>query len=46
MIIRLDLGMTKGKICAQAGHAVLGMYKDLLEQDPVLFAQWSSVEFA
>ncbi len=29
VVIRCDLGMTKGKICAQAAHAVLGLYKDL-----------------
>eukprot|EP00347_Sterkiella_histriomuscorum_P012242 403369344 len=45
VIIRLDLGMTKGKICAQASHAVLGLYKDLMETNPVLFAQWASLDF-
>lgn len=44
-IIRGDLGMTKGKICAQTAHAVLGLYKDLLNFDPVSFAQWSSLDF-
>ena len=45
VIIRTDLGMTKGKICAQAGHAVLGLYKEIMEDDPVLFAQWASLDF-
>lgn len=37
-LIRTDLGMTKGKICAQTAHAVLGLYRDLQDQDPVAFA--------
>jgi PTH2 family peptidyl-tRNA hydrolase len=45
VLIRTDLGMTKGKICAQAAHAVLGLCKDLLEQDPVAFGLWASVGF-
>ena len=45
VFIRLDLGMTRGKICAQAAHAVLGLYKELLEKDPMAFAQWASLDF-
>ena len=44
-VIRTDLGMSKGKICAQTAHAVLGLYKELLNFDPVAFAQWSSLDF-
>ena len=33
ILIRTDLGMTKGKICAQTAHAVLGVYKDLSNPD-------------
>ena len=44
-VIRTDLGMSKGKICAQTAHAVLGLYKELLNYDPVAFAQWSSLDF-
>jgi peptidyl-tRNA hydrolase len=44
-LIRTDLGMTKGKICAQTAHAVLGLYRDLQNLDPVAFAQWASLEF-
>ncbi len=45
VVIRCDLGMTKGKICAQAGHAVLGLYKDLQNIDPMAFAKWVSLDF-
>ena len=44
-VIRCDLGMTKGKICAQTGHAVLGLYRDLYNKDPMAFAQWASLDF-
>ena len=27
LVVRTDLGMTKGKIAAQCGHAVLGAFK-------------------
>lgn len=30
LVVRTDLGMTKGKIAAQCGHATLGCYKALL----------------
>ena len=29
VFIRKDLQMSKGKICSQTAHAVLGLYKDL-----------------
>ncbi|TNV80633.1 hypothetical protein FGO68_gene9946 [Halteria grandinella] len=45
VLIRCDLGMTKGKICAQAAHAVLGLYKDLMERQPMEFSLWASVGF-
>jgi peptidyl-tRNA hydrolase len=45
VVIRFDLGMTKGKICAQTAHAVLGLYKDLYNKDPMAFAQWASLDF-
>ncbi|KAL9620683.1 MAG: hypothetical protein Q9160_004819 [Pyrenula sp. 1 TL-2023] len=34
LIVRTDLGMTKGKIAAQAGHATLACYKHLLNHVP------------
>lgn len=45
VLIRQDLGMTKGKICAQAAHAVLGLYKDLMNQQPMEFGMWASLGF-
>ena len=46
-MIRTDLGMTRGKICAQAAHAVLGLFKEVQEGgDPLIFAQWASIDFA
>ncbi|CDW76359.1 peptidyl-trna hydrolase [Stylonychia lemnae] len=37
--------MTRGKICAQAGHAVLGIHNQLIENNPDLFAIWASLEY-
>ncbi|KAH6721949.1 peptidyl-tRNA hydrolase PTH2-domain-containing protein [Leptodontidium sp. MPI-SDFR-AT-0119] len=34
LVVRTDLGMTKGKIAAQCGHATLACYKHFLEHDP------------
>jgi len=34
LVVRTDLGMTKGKIAAQAGHATLACYKYLLNHAP------------
>lgn len=31
LVVRTDLGMTKGKIAAQCGHATLALYKELLD---------------
>ena len=47
IFVRQDLQMTVGKICSQTSHATLGLYKDMQvdEVDPVLFAQWSSMDF-
>lgn len=33
-------------MCAQVAHAVLDIYKELMDKDPVLFAQWASLDFA
>jgi len=38
IVIRGDLGMSRGKICAQTSHATLGLYTELLEKDPMGFA--------
>nr|POE65932.1 putative peptidyl-trna hydrolase 2 [Quercus suber] len=34
LVVRTDLGMSKGKIAAQCGHAVLACYKAMLRADP------------
>ncbi|GIZ40367.1 uncharacterized protein RHO25_000692 [Cercospora beticola] len=34
LVVRTDLGMTKGKIAAQCGHATLACYKAFLRSDP------------
>lgn len=34
LVVRTDLGMTKGKIGAQCGHATLACYKDFLRRSP------------
>jgi PTH2 family peptidyl-tRNA hydrolase len=34
LVVRTDLGMTKGKIAAQCGHATLACYKSFLRTSP------------
>jgi len=34
LVVRTDLGMTKGKIAAQCSHATLACYKHFLKHDP------------
>ncbi|KAH8589698.1 peptidyl-tRNA hydrolase PTH2-domain-containing protein [Bisporella sp. PMI_857] len=34
LVVRTDLGMTKGKIAAQCSHATLACYKNYLKNDP------------
>jgi len=43
-MVRTDLGMTRGKICSQAAHAVLGLYTEL--RDEVALAIWGSLDYA
>ncbi|KAJ2322344.1 hypothetical protein GGI00_005933 [Coemansia sp. RSA 2681] len=40
LIIRTDLGMSKGKIAAQCSHATLGCYKRALKQAPAMVKAW------
>ncbi|KAJ2767338.1 hypothetical protein GGI18_005819, partial [Coemansia linderi] len=40
LIIRTDLGMSKGKIAAQCSHATLGCYKRALKQAPAMLKAW------
>jgi len=41
LCVRVDLGMGKGKMCAQSGHAALGAGLMVYRNDPALFEQWS-----
>ncbi|KAH7340995.1 PTH2-domain-containing protein [Rhizoctonia solani] len=40
LVVRTDLGMTKGKIAAQCGHATLACYKALSAANPTLIRHW------
>jgi PTH2 family peptidyl-tRNA hydrolase len=41
LVVRNDLGMGKGKIGAQCGHATLGAYKRAVKRTPSAVASWS-----
>ncbi|KAI5370193.1 putative peptidyl-tRNA hydrolase, PTH2, peptidyl-tRNA hydrolase II domain superfamily [Septoria linicola] len=45
LVVRTDLGMTKGKMAAQCGHATLACYKAFLRSDPnhELLKRWESL---
>ncbi|KAI8984679.1 peptidyl-tRNA hydrolase PTH2-domain-containing protein [Mycotypha africana] len=40
LVVRTDLGMTKGKIAAQCGHATLACYKAAKRVNPMLLRNW------
>jgi PTH2 family peptidyl-tRNA hydrolase len=40
LVVRTDLGMTKGKIAAQCGHATLACYKSTMRTNPSLIRRW------
>ncbi|KAJ1989938.1 hypothetical protein EDC05_004372 [Coemansia umbellata] len=42
LVIRTDLGMTKGKIAAQCAHATLGCYKRAIRQKPQVLKMWEA----
>jgi len=42
LVVRTDLGMTKGKIAAQCGHATLACYKALSRSNPKLLRHWET----
>jgi len=42
LVVRTDLGMTKGKIAAQCGHATLACYKALSGSNPKLLRHWET----
>ncbi|KAI7869943.1 peptidyl-tRNA hydrolase [Spinellus fusiger] len=39
-VVRSDLGMTKGKIAAQCGHATLACYKSVKQSNPEILRAW------
>jgi len=43
LVVRGDLGMTKGKMAAQCGHATLACYKTLLKSNPGLLKHWERI---
>ncbi|CAI2381157.1 unnamed protein product [Moneuplotes crassus] len=45
IIVRKDLGMSTGKIAAQVGHAVLGLYKEASVEYPEKVAQWEMLSW-
>ncbi|CAG8951400.1 hypothetical protein HYFRA_00007314, partial [Hymenoscyphus fraxineus] len=42
LVVRTDLGMTKGKIAAQCGHATLACYKTNLRKNPQALKVWET----
>ena len=40
LIVRTDLGMTKGKAAAQCAHAAIGCYKKAVKEAPQRVTQW------
>ncbi|OLY82820.1 Peptidyl-tRNA hydrolase 2, mitochondrial [Smittium mucronatum] len=40
LVVRADLGMTKGKVAAQCCHAALACYKTSMKKDPNAVRQW------
>jgi PTH2 family peptidyl-tRNA hydrolase len=40
LVVRTDLGMTKGKAAAQCAHAAVSCYKEALRKTPTLVRQW------
>ncbi|GHJ85371.1 hypothetical protein NliqN6_1773 [Naganishia liquefaciens] len=40
LVVNQELGMGKGKIAAQCGHATLACYKTLVHQNPKLLSHW------
>ncbi|KAI8388408.1 peptidyl-tRNA hydrolase PTH2-domain-containing protein [Radiomyces spectabilis] len=40
LVVRQDLGMTKGKIAAQCGHATLACYKAVKKNNPEMLKRW------
>ena len=42
LCVRTDLGMGKGKVAAQCGHATLWLYKKAMGSDPSMVDRWEA----
>ena len=42
LVIRTDLGMSKGKVAAQCAHAAVGCYKAIQKIDPDVLKAWET----
>ncbi|XP_045503250.1 peptidyl-tRNA hydrolase 2, mitochondrial [Colias croceus] len=42
LVVRTDLGMSKGKIAAQCGHAAVGAFEKALQRDPEGLRCWQA----
>ncbi|KAI9593069.1 peptidyl-tRNA hydrolase, partial [Syncephalis fuscata] len=42
LVVRTDLGMTKGKAAAQCCHAAIGCYKKLSRTNPQILRHWET----
>ena len=40
LVIRTDIGMSKGKVAAQCAHAAVSCYKKAMKKTPTLLKQW------
>lgn len=40
LVVRTDLGMTKGKVAAQCAHAAVACYKSISRSNPLILARW------
>ncbi|KAL5964002.1 Peptidyl-tRNA hydrolase 2 mitochondrial [Taenia solium] len=43
LVVRSDLGMTKGKVAAQCSHATLECYRNALEDCPDVVSLWERI---
>lgn len=43
LVVRNDLGMTKGKVAAQCSHATLGCYQMAMEKCPDVVEAWEAI---
>jgi len=41
LVVRTDLGMSRGKMCSQCGHAAVGAYERAIRKNNSYLSQWS-----